>query len=140
MSELQANHWEILPLETETFEPYGEYNGWLDIHVGTEKPVNEKGKMVPYYGNRYWPTTIKLTYYERRGREPNDYEVSEDLFTVAGLTAELARELAAKLIQAADWADSIDKPCCAPCGHWAPCECEQTTEMQLSAVNGGKSA
>lgn len=124
LNDIDHIHWDILPLETETFEPYGPYNGWLDIHVSSELARNGRGTLVPMSGHRYWPTCIKLTYYERRGIEglTEIHEPSVDLFT-AGLTAELARELAAKLIEAADRADALDKPCCDPCGHWAPCDC-----------------
>ncbi len=120
---MTAQHWTTFGLGCETFEPFGPLNGYLNVCVSSEMPRDEHGKPVPLYGNRYWPSCIKLEYAEERGLSGDTYTVSHDLFPVSGLTAELARELAAMLTRAADLADGIDKPCCDPCGHWAPCEC-----------------
>lgn len=79
----------------------------VEIAVRAEVPVRDDNYVVHRHGNRYWPTLI---------------EVECATMTLHPATA---RELAQKLIDAADVADQIDQPDVDVCGHWAPCACRR---------------
>lgn len=81
----------------------------VSISVDTEMPISAENYPVVTRGNRYYPTLIEI-------------EVSGDALT---LHADTAREIAQRLIAAADAADACDLPDTDACGHWAPCECGQ---------------
>lgn len=81
------------------------------IDVSAEVPISEDNYRVVRRGNRYWPTTIDLTFANEDGREAK----------IGWLWPKEARALAARLIEAADAADAIDKPdTCDECGVWLP--------------------
>jgi hypothetical protein len=78
----------------------------VDVDVSAEVPMSATGERVPRYGNRYFPTLVKIA-------------GDDGLFWLCH--PDEARALATALWEAADAADAIDQPDCAPCGHWAPC-------------------
>lgn len=80
----------------------------ITVAVRAEVPMSADGYRVHRYGNRYYPTMIDV----------------EEWPTL--LLPDDVRKLAAVLIEAADVCDRIDAADCAPCGHWAPCECGKT--------------
>lgn len=82
----------------------------VQIVVDAEVPVSTDNYRVVRHGNSYWPTTIDLTFGDEK----------------LTLHTDSARELAQRLIQAADAADLIDLPDTDVCGHWAPCDCQKT--------------
>lgn len=88
-------------------------DGLIEIVVKPEVPISAENYRVVRRGNRYYPTTI-------------DVEVFGRSFWMHTNTA---RELAQRLIQAADAADAIDLPDIDACGHWAPCDCGKTAEQ-----------
>jgi hypothetical protein len=96
-------HWSTESVFSESVDiPIGDLV--LDIGVSAEVPMRGATR-VPRLGNRYYPTLVKV-------EGPDDYEMHPDT----------ARELAKRLIEAADACDAIDQPDTAPCGHWAPCD------------------
>jgi len=86
------------------------FNESLDISVSAEVPMLDTERQ-PRRGNRYFPTLITVD-------GPSDYSMHP----------ETARELAKRLIEAADAADAIDQPDTDACGHWAPCSVCRGTE------------
>jgi hypothetical protein len=80
----------------------------LVVSVAAEVPSDGNGKRLPRFGNRYYPTFVDLSI---NGDETLIFHADE------------ARELAGKLLAAADAADRIDVPDTDRCGHWAPCKC-----------------
>lgn len=82
------------------------FNESVEIRVDPEVPVSEDNFRVVRRGNRYYPTLINV-------ETPDSLTLHPDT----------ARELAQRLIAAADAADAIDAQDCDPCGHWAPCDC-----------------
>lgn len=84
----------------------------VSIEVQTEVPVSADGYPVVTRGNRYYPTLVNV-------------ELDSRSLTLHSNTA---RELAARLIEAADAADRCDLPDTDACGHWAPCDCGRKGE------------
>lgn len=79
----------------------------VEMTVSAEVPRDENGRRVTMRGNRYYPTMVDVDLPDRLLMHPF-----------------MVREFAAKLIEAADAAEAIDKPCEDACGHWWPCGCE----------------
>src|SRR5690606_35050536 len=79
----------------------------VEIAVRAEVPMSAENYRVHRRGNRYWPTTVRV--------ELDDADLD--------LLPQTARELAQRLVDAADAADAIDNPDTDTCGHWAPCDC-----------------
>lgn len=79
----------------------------VEISVRAEVPISAENYRVHRRGNRYWPTTVRV--------ELDDADLD--------LLPQTARELAQRLVDAADAADAIDNPDTDTCGHWAPCDC-----------------
>lgn len=89
--------------------------GEMRVDVVSEVPVTKEGDRLPRYGNRYYPTMVRLgTGYRRDGEELTTLLVVED-----------ARAIGQALIHAADLADETDAPDTDPCGHWHPCSCSK---------------
>jgi hypothetical protein len=84
------------------------------IQVVTEVPKDADGGVLPRRGNRWYPSMLRVATGGPEYDPPTMLLMPED-----------ARELAAQLIAAADTADRVDKPDTDPCGHWAPCSCQQ---------------
>ena len=74
-----------------------------EIVVCAEVPISEDNYIVEKRGNRYYPTFVDV-----------DFESD----WLHALFPDEARELAAKLIAAADACDAYDKPDCTPEGIW----------------------
>lgn len=88
----------------------GEWEGSVfgidgSLSVQAEVPISDDNYIVKRPGNRYYPTLIDLTFTRARG----GYEGIE--YELPAIFADEARELAARLIEAADAADAIDVPC-----------------------------
>jgi hypothetical protein len=84
------------------------------IEVHGEQPVTKTGVELPSFGNRYYPTMVRLWIAGRmRDNEPDDVT----------LLAEDARLIGHALLEAADIAEATDKLDSAACGHWVPCSC-----------------
>lgn len=79
----------------------------VEMTVSAEVPRNDGGRRVQMIGNRYYPTMVEVDLPDRLLMHPD-----------------MARSLALKLMAAAVACEEIDAPCCDPCGHWSPCDCE----------------
>jgi len=88
-------------------------HAYIEVSVSAEVPYSADVHRLHRHGNRYYPTTIDL-----------QCESREMTF----LFPEEVRRLSRLLMEAADAAERIDKPDQAACGHWAPCDCEETTQ------------
>lgn len=80
----------------------------VEMQVETEVPRDENGRRVHMRGNRYYPTMV-------------DVELPSKLL----MHPFQARDLALKLMAAAQVCEDIDEPCSDKCGHWYPCNCEE---------------
>ncbi len=102
----RASWWSLRSVYSETVDiPIG--REFVEVSVDTEVPISEEDYPVVTKGNRYYPTLVSLG-------------IGRESLTLHGDTA---RELAQRLIEAADAVDRCDLPDTDTCGHWSPCDC-----------------
>lgn len=85
------------------------------LQVVSEFPVTKEGERLPRYGNRYYPTMVRVSWGDLTagGEEATHLLLIED-----------AQAIGEALIKAAQIAKEVDDADSDTCGHWAPCTCE----------------
>jgi hypothetical protein len=107
----QASWWGLESIYSQDVRiPVGDES--FEVSVSAEVPYDSANYRVQRRGNRYYPTLIDIE--------------CPDFMTLHACTA---RDLARALLAAAEAAEKIDDSDTDPrCGHWAPCECSESSQ------------
>lgn len=113
----EAAWWTTEQVFYEAVEVCGEIG--LEITVEAEVPYSRDNYKLHRKGNRYYPTMPSVVWGDPIVIHAEDCERIADAFRRAG---EACRK--------------IDAPDEAPCGHWAPCDCEREHPLGTAASEG----